>query len=486
VGWFKRLLGSITFRLALLYTVIFALSVGGLFTFVFWTTAGFAQSQLETAVRAEVSGLQESYERSGTAGLVMAINRRLDPAQRNGSIYLLVDPVGTPVAGNLGSWPRNVAIDDLWVNFNIRSMEWAPEEFAEARALQFFTPEGFKLLVGRDIRESQQFRQRLLQSLNIGFAVTVLVGLIGGFLFGGTVMRRIEAVNRTCRSIMSGDLSQRVPVGNAGDEIGRLSQSINAMLDQIERLMRGMQQVSDNVAHDLRTPLNRLRSRLEDALRNVRDPQQADVIENAIADADNLLATFSALLRIARAEAGLQRNFVPLDLAAIGEDVAEMYGPLAEEKGLSFTARFEPGLWAKGERNLVAQAVANLLDNAIKYSPEGGAVTVVSALIKGKPAFVVTDTGPGIPDEYKAKVLERLFRLEQSRTSPGSGLGLSLVQAVARSHNLDLKLEDNHPGLRVSLTFPAAEPARPTLQTGPQVPAASATPAPPKPDVKAA
>ncbi|MSO97004.1 MAG: HAMP domain-containing histidine kinase [Rhodospirillaceae bacterium] len=472
MSWFKRLVLSITFRLALLYTLVFALSVAGLFYFVFWTTSGFAQRQFEAAVQAEVTSFQESYQRSGTGGLVMAINRRLDPSGRPDSIYLLVDPVGTPVAGNLRNWPRNVAVDDLWVNFNIRSLEGASQELAEARALQFFTPEGFRLLVGRDIREAQQFRQQLLRSLNIGIGMTVFIGLLGGFVFGRGVMRRIEAITTTCRSIMSGDLSKRVAVGSTTDELGRLSQSINAMLDQIERLMRGMQQVSDNVAHDLRTPLNRLRSRLEDATRNIHDPKQRDAIEGAIEDADQLLATFSALLRIARAEAGLQRNFEALDLAAIGEDVAEMYGPLAEEKSLSFTARFEPGIYGMGERNLVAQALANLLDNAIKYSPEGGAVTIVSVLIKGKPAFVVSDTGPGIPDEFKEKVLLRLFRMEQSRTSPGSGLGLSLAQAVARSHNLDLKLDDNHPGLRVTLTFPEAAqaPAKPQASTPVQSP----------------
>lgn len=459
MAWLKRLFNSITVRLALLYTIVFAASVSGLFYFVYWTTSGFAQRQFEAAVQAEVAGLQESYQRAGTGGLVMAINRRLDPDGLKGSIYLLIDSSGNSVAGNIRSWPRNVVIDDLWVNFNIRGMEGAPKELAEARALQFFTPDGYKLLVGRDIREQQQFRKQLLESLNIGLAITVLLGLLGGFVFGRTLMRRVESITTTCRTIMAGDLSKRVSVGNPNDELGRLAQNINAMLDQIERLMRGMQQVSDNVAHDLRTPLNRLRSRLEDTLRKANDPQQADAIEAAIGDADRLLATFSALLRIARAEAGLQRNFVALDLAAIGEDVAEMYAPTAEEKGLSFTARFEPNIWAKGDRNLIAQALANVIDNAIKYSPEGGAVTVVSTLIKGKPTFVVTDTGPGIPDEFKAKVLERLFRLEQSRTSPGSGLGLSLVHAVARSHNLELKLDDNHPGLRVTLTFPEAVPA---------------------------
>ena len=474
MGWLKRLVRSITFRLALLYTAIFAVSVSGLFYYVFWTTSGFAQRQLEAAIQAEIAGFQDSYDRSGTAGLVMAINRRLDPSRRDGAIYLLVDQVGTPIAGNLGSWPRRVAVDDLWVNFNIRDMEGAPEDIAEARALQFLTRDGFRLMVGRDIRESQQFRRQLLQSLNVGLAVTVFLGLLGGFVFGRGVMRRIEGITSTCRSIMSGDLTRRVPVGNAIDELGRLAQNINSMLDQIERLMRGMQQVSDNVAHDLRTPLTRLRSRLEAALRKLEDPQQIDVIESAIADADQLLATFSALLRIARAEAGLQHNFIPLNLAEIGEDVAEMYGPLAEEKGLSFTAQFEPGLWAKGERNLIAQALANLLDNAIKYSPEGGVVTVVSVLLKGKPAILVSDTGPGIPDEFKSKVLERLFRMEQSRTSPGSGLGLSLVQAVARSHNLEMKLEDNHPGLRVTLTFSEALLAPVKIETPTSLPDAQA------------
>jgi signal transduction histidine kinase len=475
----KRLLGSITFRLALLYTFVFALSVGGLFYFVYWTTSGFAQRQVEAAIQAEVIGFQESYQRSGVSGLVMAVNRRSDPGPDNKGIYLLIDPVGQPMAGNLREWPNNVDIDNVWVNFGIRDLEGKSPEIADVRALQFFVPEGFRLLVGRDIRDAQQFRRQLIQSLNVGLGATVLLGLVGGFIFGGGVMRRIERISSTCRSIIGGDLSQRVAVGRQSDEFGRLSQSINAMLDQIERLMKGMQQVSDNIAHDLRTPLTRLRSRLETAARNIADDGARDEIEAAIADADNLLATFGALLRIARAEAGMQRNFVALDLAAIGEDVAEMYQPLAEEKGQSFTARFEKGLYAKGDRNLIAQALANLIDNAIKYTPEGGAVTAALVVVKGKPTFVVSDTGPGIPDEFKAKVLQRLYRLEQSRTSPGSGLGLSLVQAVARSHGLNLTLDDNHPGLRVSLAFAEAVAA----------PAVAAPPEPaalPAPDAKAA
>jgi signal transduction histidine kinase len=447
---------STTFRLALLYTLIFGMSVGGLFYFVFWTTARFAEQQVEAAISADVTGFQDAYVRAGIQGLVMAINRHVDPDLRSDGVYLLVDSVGNPLAGNMHAWPRKVSFNDLWVTFPIRDLTHGTEEMGAVRALQFMMPGGYRLLVGRDIRDASRFRAQLKRSLNTGIALTAILGLIGGFIFSRTILRRIESISRTCRRIMTGDLSQRVSVGRTNDEFSRLSVSINAMLDQIERLMRGMQQVSDNVAHDLRTPLTRLRSRLEAALRHMNDPANREAVEGAVADADSLLATFAALLRIARAEAGSQRNFVDLDLVAITEDVADLYAPLAEEKGLTFTSEAKNGLTARGDRNLVAQALANLTDNAVKYTTEG-AVSITATERDGRAMFIVADTGPGIPDAYKDKVLERLVRLEQSRTSPGSGLGLSLVAAVAKSHGLDLILKDNNPGLRVELIFPKVE-----------------------------
>jgi signal transduction histidine kinase len=321
------------------------------------------------------------------------------------------------------------------------------------RARQLLDPQtGVRLLVGRDVREARDFRELLLSALNIGLALTLALGVAGGFVFSRGVMSRIESISRTCRRIMSGDLAQRVPVRRRNDEMGELADSINAMLDQIERLMKGMRQVSEAVAHDLRTPLTRLRSRLESAQRRASNPAERQMIEDALADADSLLATFAALLRVARAEAGSQSNFVDVDLHTIAGDIADLYGPLAEDKGVKFVVSLEPGLTARGDPNLIAQALANLIDNAVKYTDEGS-VTAVLALQDGCPAFVVADTGSGIPDGYKDKVLERLFRMEQSRTSPGSGLGLSLVAAVAKSHGLGLTLEDNVPGLRVTLRF---------------------------------
>lgn len=455
----KRLagiLGSITFKLALTYTLIFGVSVAALFYYVYLSTSGFVVQQKEAAIEADITGFQETFERSGVTGLIIAINRRANRATNPDGIYILVDSVGNTLAGNLGSWPRNAVPDDVWLNFPINDLRRTEAETADVRARQFVVEGGqqnYMLLVGRDVRDARAFRGRLLDSINVGLGITLALGLLGGLIFSGTIMRRIAAITRTCRSIMSGDLTQRVVISHQNDELGQLSHSINAMLDQIERLMNGMRQVSDNVAHDLRTPLTRLRSRLESAARHLDDPAQRETIEGAIGDADSLLATFAALLRIARAEAGSQRTFVDIDLNAIAEEVVDLYSPLAEDKGLTFVTQFEPGLIARGDPNLIGQALANLLDNAIKYT-EKGSVTVALTTKDNRPALVVADTGPGVPEAYRGKVLERLFRLEQSRTSPGSGLGLSLVAAVAKSHGLELKLEDNMPGLRVTLRFP--------------------------------
>ncbi|HCX14581.1 MAG TPA: two-component sensor histidine kinase [Rhodospirillaceae bacterium] len=448
-----RLFGSFTFRLVLLYTLLFGASVGGLFYFVFWATSGFAERQMEVAINAEITSLGESYGSGGLSSLILAVNRRANPNVNRDGIYLLVDPVGTPLAGNLRSWPQSIETDDLWIDFSIDDLRGAEPASADIRARQLLDPQtNIRLLVGRDVREARDFRQLLLDSLNVGLAATLALGILSGFIFSRTIMGRIESITRTCRRIMSGDLAQRVPVRRRSDEMGELALSINAMLDQIERLMKGLQQVSESVAHDLRTPLTRLRSRLESAQRRSTDPAEQRLIEDALADADSLLATFASLLRVARAEAGSQTSFVDVDLHAIAEDVADLYEPLAEDKGVSFITSFEQGLIARGDPNLIAQVLANLIDNAVKYTGKGS-VTVVLTRREDSPVFIVADTGLGIPDAFKEKVLERLFRMEGSRTSPGSGLGLSLVAAVAKSHSIDFKLEDNTPGLRATLQF---------------------------------
>ena len=449
-----RMFGTTTFRLALVYTVIFGLSVSGLFGFILVTTDVFAERQTETAIIAEVAAFQEAFQREGIPGLVQAINRRADPNFGWAGIYLLIDGASNALAGNIRTWPRDFDANDVWINFEVRDMSKAPEETADVQAQQFVIPGGYKFLVGRDLREAREFRGQLIRSLNIGLALTLALGMIGGVAFSRSIMGRIEAITSTCQQIMSGELSRRVPVTRTSDELGQLTLRINQMLDQIERLMTGMQQVSDNVAHDLRTPLTSLRNELETALYQTSDgsPQRLS-IEKAITAADKLLTTFRALLRIARTEAGVQGNFEALDIVSIVRDVAELYEPLADEKGLQFDTRLSPVQEISGDRQLIAQAFSNLVDNAVKYTQPGGKVTLVAEQHEGCSSFVVADTGPGIPPEYRERVLERMFRLEESRTSPGSGLGLSLVAAVAKSHNLELKLDDNCPGLSVTLVF---------------------------------
>lgn len=450
----SRLLKTSTFRLALLYTTLFAGSVGALFAFVFFNTSVFAERQIEAAIEAEVQSFQDTFRREGLGGLSRAINRRIDPNVRTDGIYLLVDVMGRRIAGNLTSWPRNTEADDLWINFSIVDMESADSSTADVRALQFLVPGGFELLVGRDVRDVRDFRGQLLRSLNIGLAFTVALGVIGGFLFSRTIMGRVERITQTCRKIMRGDLSQRIVGAGQTDELSRLSESVNDMLDQIERLMTGLREVSDNIAHDLRTPLNRLRSHLETALSDAESGAEKEKLEAAITEADSLLVTFAALLRIARAEASLDRSFEKIDLAVIVEDVTDLYLPLAEDRDIRFDVLNDVDAHVHGNTSLIAQAVANLVDNAIKFTPQGGAVAISVTKEDGCWAVSIADSGPGIPPEYHEKVLGRLFRLDQSRSTPGSGLGLSLVAAVAKSHNLGLKLSDNAPGLKVSLVFP--------------------------------
>ncbi len=284
----------------------------------------------------------------------------------------------------------------------------------------------------------------------------LLLGLVGGGLMSRNMLRRLDQINRTAGEIVAGDLSRRVPVTNAHDEFDTLAESLNRMLDRIERLMAGVREVTDSVAHDLRTPLTRLRNRLEDTLRHL-DPADghANEIEAAMRETDQIITTFNALLLIAEADAGVMRGaLAKIDLAPIVGDMAEFYSPLAEENGVTLEIKPAGSTVIEGNRSLISQALANLIDNAIKYTPEGGHIAVWTAMTPQGAELTVADTGPGIPPSQRAHVIERFVRLETSRNSPGTGLGLSLVAAVARLHGAALALEDNHPGLKATIRFP--------------------------------
>jgi signal transduction histidine kinase len=462
-----RLLRTNAFRLAALYLALFATSVSALLAFIYFSTADFVERQTEATLEAEITGLREQYHERGIDGLKkVIIERSVGERRSDEPLYLLADQNYRPIVGNLSLWPDARTLRPGWLSFPIEVARRNGSELHQALGTTIELPDdGDHLLVGRDVSNANLFRTSILETLAWASVLTLMLGVLGGLFMTRNMLRRVDAVNRTSERIMHGDMSQRVPLTGAGDEFDQLATNLNAMLDQIERLMAGMRQVTDNIAHDLRTPLARLRARLEVTLLEKPDAQRyGDVLRQTIVEADTLLGTFNALLSIAEAEAGSRRETLAVvRLDEIARSVSELYEPVADEKGLTLAALIDGGLLVRGDRHLLSQAIANLLDNALKYTPSGSVSLTVRA--EGDWARVeVADTGRGVPADQREAVFDRFVRLEGSRSTSGNGLGLSLVRAVARMHGGTVHLEDNrpgaeNPGLRVILTLPLTEPA---------------------------
>jgi signal transduction histidine kinase len=451
-----NLLRTSTFRLALVYMVLFAGSVLILLGFIYWSTVAYMSEQTDATIRAEITGLAEQYRQRGLGGLEQTIAERMERDPDGSSIYLIASRGRQPLAGNLSPWPNAEPGPDGWLEFEFRENEDDGRIF-QARARAFVLQDGLHLLVGRDIRELKATQRLITRALLWGVAITLALALLGGVIMSRGMLRRIEVINQASRNIMAGDLSQRIPIRGSGDELDQLAGNLNRMIDEIERLMDGIRHVSDNIAHDLRTPLTRLRNRLEQLQLDLDEGSpHREPVEQGLADADQLLATFAALLRIARIEAGGHAaRFETVDLAALAHDAAELYEALAEEKQLEFSMQVDEGVAMQGDRDLLFQALINLLDNAVKYTPPGGAVSLRLQRDGDTAEITVGDTGPGIAEGERGKVGQRFYRGESSRSTPGSGLGLSLVEAVARLHRAALVLDDNAPGLKATLRLPA-------------------------------
>ena len=450
-----RILRSSIFRLALLYVFLLGVSVAILLGFIYWSTAGYMDRQTRVTIEAEIRGLAEQYRRRDLTGLTSVISERVARDPMGSSLYLLVDDRLERIVGNLDRWPAELPDDAGWIRFRLR--ERGPDHTEEhaARAQMFLLRGNLRLLVGRDVRDLEATRALIQDALAWGFAITAALAMLGGWLMSASLVRRLEAINQTSREIMEGDLSRRIPLSGSGDDFDQLAISLNRMLERIEILMAGVRQVSDNIAHDLHTPLTRLRNKLEllDAELSASSAARA-LAEETIADADELLVTFNALLRIARIESGSRRAaFAPVDLTALVADVAELYEPVAAEREqcLTFVARGPVSII--GDRDLLFQALANLADNAIKYTQPGGELTLSVDAADGLARILVADNGPGIPHALHEQVFRRFFRVDDSRSMPGSGLGLSLVHAVVQLHHATIELTDNRPGLRVVLGF---------------------------------
>ncbi|MEQ9527378.1 MAG: HAMP domain-containing protein, partial [Parvibaculaceae bacterium] len=339
-----KLLKTSTFRLAVIYLALFAASAITLLAYVYWNTAGFLARQTDEAVEVEIAGLADQYRQGGLPLLVhTVIQRSRDPGQ---SLYLVLDPAGRVLAGTLDARPQVEPGPDGWFDFNYNRKTLDGTEVKAARARAFFLQEGFYLLVGRDVQERREIENLITNALIWAIGLTVALGLAGGLFMSRNMLARVDDINRSSRDIMEGDLSQRLPIAGTGDELDQLGRNLNAMLDQIEALMTGMRQVTDNVAHDLRSPLNRLRNRLEVTLMQEASPEDYKLaLEKTIAEADGLLGTFNALLMIARAEAGSLRDSMTwVDLSATLHDAAELYEPVAEENDLAFAVDVPEGL----------------------------------------------------------------------------------------------------------------------------------------------
>jgi len=446
------------FRIVLVYVLLFAFSVTALLFFSYWNTRRTLDAQTDQIIEAEITGLDDEYRHFGLPGLVEAVRSR--SLHQGQSLYILVDSQHHYVAGNLDPWPQVSGAPGAMLAFDFARPVNGKLEARRARGRLLSISGDFELLVAQDVHDRDLTERMFTTTLPWTVVLILILGTVGGALLGRNMLNRLDAINRTSGEIIAGDLSRRVPLKGSGDEFDVLSENLNRMLDRIERLMKGLREVTDSVAHDLRTPLNRLRNRLEESAARLsaqgKDQIGANEIERAIAETDQLIGTFNALLLIAETDAGTTRAAMsPLDLREVAADVVELYEPLAEEKRVGLSLLTSLPAVIEGNRSLIAQALANLVDNAIKYTPSSGKVRIRAAITPDGVDLSVADSGPGIPEADRSRVTERFVRLEASRNSPGTGLGLSLVAAVAHFHHAELVLEDNLPtGLKAVLRFP--------------------------------
>jgi len=443
---------SAGFRFASIYAGLLVISAAALAMFLWWATAGLLDRETEAAIRADAQGLSERYADGRLNALISTIDDRIAQNVDDDAIYLLVDGQMRPRAGNLSAWPAIVVEPNVWYPLPVQRAGTR----SLARAMRFDLPGDFHLLIGRDVRVRAQLRDLLTNALLWAVLVVVAMASMGAFVARGLFQRTIANISDTATAIAAGNFAERVKISGRGDEFDQLAETINDMLDRIARLMDGVRQVSNAIAHDLRTPIARARSRLEDAALHARtEDELSAAIDRAMSDLDGIVAIFQALLRIAEIEAGSRRSaFAVIDLTPLLADLAELYEAVAEDAGMHLTVSAPPILPLHGDRELLQQALANLLDNALKFSPPGGTVRLAARATAGGAELQVADEGPGIPAADLGRVTERFFRGEQARSTPGSGLGLALVQAVAHLHHGALILSDAAPGLRATLSLP--------------------------------
>lgn len=444
-------------RLATLFVALFATGISLLLTAVYFLTARVLDREVDAVIRAEVDSLIDDYTRGGLIHLVSTLHRRSDNWGRTGAVYLLTESNGYPIAGNLAAWPREVTTYGSWVEFEIDASDSGGATKHPVRAQTFRLPGGRRLLVGTDILERRRLASRLRTAMFWGVGSSVALAALIGFGYSRRVRRRVAIIADTCRRIMNGDLAERLPVEASHDEFDELAIAVNQMLSRIQQQTEMLQTTFDSAAHDLRAPLYRARVRIEEALQHEDlNAASKETMEATLAELDRVQRTLGTLLQIAQAD-GRGRDVVTedVDLAALAREMVELYQPEAGTRDIGLEYAGVESAMLAGNRQLLAQAIVNLLENALKYVPAGGRVVVEVEHTTERVRLAVSDNGPGIPAEDRERILQPFVRLERDRSQIGSGLGLSLVAAVMRLHKGTIELADNDPGLRVMCEFPS-------------------------------
>lgn len=463
------LLRRTPFRLTLLFLALFAAAASAILAWVYFASASEARAKAELEVRGEMQVLTGIYKERGFDALNRAL---IDRTLRDNSfLYLLKNPDGSQVTGSLTTFPIEALEEDQqWITFPFTETdEEGRVRRPQMRGVQTRLAGGGMLFVGQSLSDTEAYLARLTQALWTAMGIVLLLGLAGGVLVSRNLERAMGRLSKVVTAVQEGDLKARAIVRNSGDELDELGAGLNIMLDRLEGSMASIRHAGDAIAHDLRSPLTRMRAKLEVALMDAEAGKidGVDAVQLALDEADSLLKTFNTVLAIARLQAAAGRTPDPkaFDAADLAADMAELYQPASEDKGLEFSAEIERGLMVEGNQPFLAQALANIIDNAIKYTPTGGAVMLrARRRSSGEIEYSVTDTGPGVPEEDRERVIERFVRLDNSRTEAGSGLGLSLVGAVMEAHGGRIILDEGPgeyggfgPGLRVALVLPAAE-----------------------------
>jgi signal transduction histidine kinase len=468
----QRLLGRLTalyrttaVRLSAIYLLLFAVCAAFLVFYVSSMSEGLLQQQMREAVAQETEQIERVFDNNGMNGLLRTLERRA--RQPGANLYIIASPTGEVLAGNVAAIQPGVMDNEGWTETPFRYQRYQEETLGNNRPMAYaqvtVLSNGLRVLVGRDLGEPENFRKLVRQALMVALGVMGVGALAIWYLIGRNALKRMDRMSDASQRIMAGDLSQRLPTSGSGDEFDRLSESLNTMLGRIEKLNEGLKQVSDNIAHDLKTPLTRLRNKAEAALAGNDKADHRIALEEMIGESDQLIRTFNALLMISRVEAGqAPAEMSAIDISGIAHDSAELYEPVAEDCGLKLVTEIADGVEIKGNRELVGQALGNLIDNAIKYAEGSDDPEIRVSLVRREDDIVlsVADSGAGVPDDKRDEVVKRFVRLDASRSKPGTGLGLSLVGAVMEMHHGRLELDTTHPerennrGLTVRMVFP--------------------------------